>query len=129
MDPSEVSKSRTFVSNVELITVSIEDSVKHAKNRPFGANVISTMGDEIRARQSRSFISAVAALTTTTELSFVERKTSGCLEAVFVRGSTAMAANERKLSLAKAAVGRCVISPQKGGIESLAAPPPKSVET
>ena len=77
MLPSDVSKSNTFVSNVEEITVSIDDSVKHAKNRPFGANVISTMGEEILARQSRSFISAVAAFTTTTELSFVERKISG----------------------------------------------------
>jgi len=72
-----VSKSNTLVSNVAEITVRIEDSVKHAKNLPLGANVMSTMGDDIRARQSRSFISVVAALTTTTELSLVEMKTSG----------------------------------------------------
>jgi hypothetical protein len=92
LDPSEVSKSRTLVSNVVEITVNILDSVKQAKNRPFGANVISTMGDEIRARQSKSLISAVAVLTTTTELSVVDKNTSGCLEAVRMRGSTAIEA-------------------------------------
>lgn len=92
MDPSEVSKSRTLVSNVVEITVNILDSVKQAKNRPFGAKVISTMGDEIRARQFKSLTSVVAVLTTTTELSVVDKNTSGCLEAVRMRGSTAMEA-------------------------------------
>ncbi len=92
MDPSEVSKSRTFVSNVVEITVNILDSVKQAKNLPFGANVISTMGDEIRARQSKSLTSVVAVLTTTTELSVVDKNTLGCLEAVRMRGSTAIEA-------------------------------------
>jgi hypothetical protein len=92
LDPSEVSKSRTFVSNVVEITVNILDSVKQAKNLPFGANVISTMGDEIRARQSKSLTSVVAVSTTTTELSVVDKNTSGCLEAVRMRGSTAIEA-------------------------------------
>ena len=85
-----MSKSRTLVSKEDEITVSIEDSVKHAKKRPFGAKVMSTIGDEIRARQSRSLISVVATFTTTTELSDVERKTSGWRKAVRVRGSTAI---------------------------------------
>ena len=85
------SKSSTFVSNVVEITVSIEDSVKQAKKRPLGAKLISTIGEDIRARQSRSFISVVAVLTTTTELSVVERKTSGCRDEVRMRGNTAIA--------------------------------------
>jgi hypothetical protein len=44
-------------------------------------------------------ISAVEVLTTTTELSVVDKKTSGCREAVRVRGSTAMEAYEMKCSL------------------------------
>ena len=54
----------------------------------------STMGDEMRERQSKSLISVVAVFTTTTELSVVDRKTSGCLEPVRVRGSTAIEAYE-----------------------------------
>ena len=90
-DPSEVSKSSTFVSNVVDITVNMDDSVKQAKNRPFGAKLISTIGDDMRARQSKSFISVVETLTTTTELSVVDKNTSGCREAVRVRGKTAIA--------------------------------------
>ena len=101
--------------------------MKHAKKRPFGANVISTIGEAIRARQFRSFISVVAQLTTTTELSFVERNTSGCRDAVLVRERTEIAANEIKLVLAKDAVGKKVTKPQKGGIESFIPTPPKSV--
>lgn len=76
-DPSDVSKSRTFVSKDVEITVNMEDSVKHAKNLPFGAKVISTIGADIRARQSTSVISQVTVLTTITELSDVDKKTSG----------------------------------------------------
>ena len=76
-DPSDVSKSNTLVSKDVEITVNMDDSVKHAKNLPLGAKVISTMGADIRARQSTSVISHVAVFTTSTELSVVERKTSG----------------------------------------------------
>jgi hypothetical protein len=76
-DPSDVSKSSTFVSNEVEMTVNMEDSVKHARNRPFGANVMSTMGDDILALQSTSVISQVTVLTTMTELSDVDRNTSG----------------------------------------------------
>ena len=76
------------------ITVNMDDSVKQAKKRPLGAKLISTIGEDIRARQSRSFISVVAVLTTTTELSVVERNTSGCRDAVRIRGKTAIAEYE-----------------------------------
>lgn len=56
--------------------------MKHARNRPLGANVMATIGEDMRARQSTSVISAVTTLTTTTELSDVDRKTSGCLDFV-----------------------------------------------
>ena len=82
MEPSDVSKSRTFVSNEVETTVNMEDWVKHARKRPFGANDSATMGEDMRARQSTSVISAVTALTTTTELSDVDKKTSGCLDFV-----------------------------------------------
>jgi hypothetical protein len=87
-----VSKSNTLVSNVVDITVSMLFSVKQARKRPLGAKLISTIGEAILARQSKSFISVLAASTTTTELSLVDKKTSGCCEAVRVRGNTAMAA-------------------------------------
>ena len=50
------------------------------------------MGEDILARQFKSTISVVAALTTTTELSVVDKKISGCLEAVRKRDKTAIAA-------------------------------------
>lgn len=89
-----MSKSKTFVSKVVEMTVSMDDSVKQAKKRPLGAKLISTMGAKIRSLQSKSFISAVATLTTTTELSLVDKKTSGWRDAVLVRGRTAIAAYE-----------------------------------
>ena len=93
-EPSDVSKSKTLVSNVVEMTVNMLFSVKHAKNRPFGAKLISTIGDDILARQSKSLISVLAASTTTTELSLVDKNTSGCCDAVLVRGNTAIAAYE-----------------------------------
>ena len=65
--------------------------MKHARNRPFGANDMSTMGDAIRDRQLTSEQRKVIALTITTELSLVEIKISGCRDAVRARGSTAIA--------------------------------------
>lgn len=88
--PSDVSKSNTLVSNDVEITVNIDDSVKHAKKRPLGAKVMDTIGLDIRARQSTSVISQVTVLTTMTELSDVDRKTSGCRDVVLVRERAAM---------------------------------------
>mmetsp|Transcript_20093 Transcript_20093/g.36444 ORF Transcript_20093/g.36444 Transcript_20093/m.36444 type:complete len:226 (+) Transcript_20093:2914-3591(+) len=81
-EPSDVSKSKTLVSNDVEMTVKMDDCLKHARNLPFGAKVIATIGDDMRARQSTSVMSPVTVLTTTTELSEVERKTSGCLDVV-----------------------------------------------
>jgi hypothetical protein len=98
-EPSDVSKSKTFVSNEVEMTVKMEDCVKHARNRPLGANVMATIGEEMRARQSTSVISAVQVLTTTTELSDVDRKTSGCRDFVWMRGRTETETYEKKLEL------------------------------
>ena len=95
-DPSDVSKSRTLVSNEVEMTVSIDDSVKQARNLPFGANDISTMGDDILALQSTSVISQVTVFTTMTELSEVDKNTSGCRVVVRVRESAAIAMKEKK---------------------------------
>ena len=64
--------------------------MKHAKKRPLGAKLMATMGAEIRARQSTSVISQVTVFTTMTELSDVDRNTSGWREVVRVRESAAM---------------------------------------
>lgn len=93
-DPSDVSKSRTFVSKEVEMTVNIEDSVKQARNRPLGAKVMSTMGDDMRALQSTSVISQVVVFTTMTELSDVDKNTSGCRDVVLVRERAAIAMKE-----------------------------------
>ncbi len=133
------------------MTVNMDDSVKQARKRPFGAKLISTIGAEIRVLQSKSLISVVEVFTTTTELSEVATKTSGCRQAVRVRGKTAMAEYEKKCSLsridegdqvltslheempssycisylANAAVGKYVTKPQKEGVLSPVLPPAK----
>ena len=76
-EPSDVSKSNTFVSKEVEMTVKMDACVKHARNRPFGAKLILTIGDLIRSRQSTSVNSNETVSTTTTELSEVEMKSSG----------------------------------------------------
>ncbi len=59
------------------MTVSNNDCVKHAKNRPLGANDIDTIGEDILDLQSTSVISPVEVFATTTELSDVDKNNSG----------------------------------------------------
>lgn len=88
-----------MVSNDVEITVNIELCVKQAKNLPFGAKLMETIGDLIRWRQSTSVISVVTVSTITTELSEVDRNTSGWRDEVWKRGRTAMERNETLFSL------------------------------
>mmetsp|Transcript_14640 Transcript_14640/g.22631 ORF Transcript_14640/g.22631 Transcript_14640/m.22631 type:complete len:203 (-) Transcript_14640:980-1588(-) len=86
----DVSKSRTLVSNDVDITVSVKSFKKQLKNLPLGANDMETIGAEMRARQSTSTISILIVSTITTELSAVERNTSGLRDAVWMRDNTAI---------------------------------------
>ena len=81
---------------------------------------MSTIGDDIRARQFTSVQRNVMVLTITTEWSLVDRKISGCRDSVRVRGRTAMAQNWHELLAAYIAVGMKVIMAKFEGILSLA---------
>lgn len=72
-----MSKSNTLVSKEVEMTVRIEACVKQAKNLPLGAKLMDVIGDLMRSRQSTSVISPETTSATITELSEVERKTSG----------------------------------------------------
>ncbi len=65
-------------------------SVKHARNRPLGANFIWTMGERMRSSQLTSvMVPREDASHMMTELEVVPRKTSGCRRGVWMRGRTA----------------------------------------
>ena len=103
--PDLASNSRTNDSKFVETTVSTELEVKHAKNLPFGANAMDTIGEAgpiippsdppILDRQSTSVKPLFGLVdgfnsATTTDPSDVDKNNSGRQDGAYCRGNTAM---------------------------------------